>query len=59
MMTDNSCIQVKDLTFGYQKTQPILQHIDIHLTAGDRCLLVGPNGSGWFQTSLFDVSFYL
>jgi ABC-type Mn2+/Zn2+ transport system ATPase subunit len=51
---DSSDILVKDLTFGYTKTEAVLHHIDMRLRAGDRCLLVGPNGSGGNIFRIFD-----
>lgn len=42
-------INVNDLTFAYKKDQthsPVLQHINLQLIPGARCVLIGPNGSG-------------
>jgi ABC-type Mn2+/Zn2+ transport system ATPase subunit len=47
---DSSDILIKDLTFGYTKTEPV----HMRLRAGDRCLLVGPNGSGGNIFRIFD-----
>ena len=50
-MTDNTPdqplhISVKDLTFGYVGRPPVLQNLNMSLTNGARCLLVGANGAG-------------
>ena len=44
---DNS-IEVKDLTFAYDKDPDnvILNQLNLSLTTGSRCLLIGANGSG-------------
>jgi ABC-type transport system involved in cytochrome bd biosynthesis fused ATPase/permease subunit len=40
-------INVNDLTFRYQAGQrPILSNLNMQLTDGARCLLIGANGAG-------------
>lgn len=39
-------IHVKDLTFGYVGREPVLRHLNMQLTNGARCLLIGANGAG-------------
>lgn len=44
--TDPLHIDVKDLTFGYVGREPVLRHLNMQLTNGARCLLIGANGAG-------------
>jgi CCR4-NOT complex subunit CAF16 len=39
-------IDVKDLTFGYAGREPVLRNLNMQLTTGARCLLIGANGAG-------------
>ena len=39
-------INVRDLTFGYVGREPVLRHLNMQLTNGARCLLIGANGAG-------------
>ena len=39
-------IDVKDLTFGYVGREPVLRNLNMQLTNGARCLLIGANGAG-------------
>jgi ABC-type uncharacterized transport system ATPase subunit len=39
-------INVKDLTFGYVGREPVLRNLNMQLTNGARCLLIGANGAG-------------
>ncbi len=39
-------IDVKDLTFGYVGREPVLKNLNMQLTNGARCLLIGANGAG-------------
>jgi ABC-type bacteriocin/lantibiotic exporter with double-glycine peptidase domain len=39
-------VNVKDLTFGYPDRPPVLQNLNVQLTGGARCLLIGANGAG-------------
>ena len=34
-------IDVKDLTFGYAGKEPVLRNLNMQLTNGARCLLIG------------------
>ena len=39
-------INVKDLVFNYPGREPILRSLNMQLTNGARCLLIGANGAG-------------
>lgn len=39
-------IDVNDLTFGYAGREPVLRNLNMQLTNGARCLLIGANGAG-------------
>lgn len=39
-------IDIKDLTFGYPGREPVLRNLNMKLTNGARCLLIGANGAG-------------
>jgi CCR4-NOT complex subunit CAF16 len=39
-------IDVNDLTFGYPGKEPVLRNLNMQLTNGARCLLIGANGAG-------------
>jgi len=39
-------IDIKDLTFGYAGRDPVLKNLNVQLTDGARCLLIGANGAG-------------
>ena len=39
-------VNVKDLTFGYVGREPVLRNLNMQLTDGARCLLIGANGAG-------------
>lgn len=39
-------INVSDLTFGYVGREPVLRNLNMQLTNGARCLLIGANGAG-------------
>jgi|TARA_B100002051_G_scaffold260353_1_gene280772 ATP-binding cassette subfamily B protein len=36
----------EDVCFSYRPDEPILQHLNLHITAGEHVALVGPTGSG-------------
>ncbi|RYG69416.1 ATP-binding cassette domain-containing protein [archaeon] len=50
MMTQESTsplhIDVNDLTFAYPGKEPVLRSLNMQLTDGARCLLIGANGAG-------------
>ena len=39
-------INVQNLTFGYPDQDPVLRNLNMQLTDGARCLLIGANGAG-------------
>merc|ERR1719223_1568329 len=39
-------INVNNLTFGYTGREPVLRDLNMQLTDGARCLLIGANGAG-------------
>ena len=39
-------IDVQNLTFGYAGREPVLRNLNMQLTDGARCLLIGANGAG-------------
>jgi len=39
-------IQMSDVSFGYTKDKPLLQHIDLDVQLDSRIGIVGPNGAG-------------
>lgn len=39
-------VNIVDLTFSYPGREPVLRNLNLQLTNGARCLLVGANGSG-------------
>ena len=43
-LKDAMHIDVKNLTFGYAGRKPVLKNLNMQLTDGDRCLLIGANG---------------
>lgn len=45
-------VDVKDLFFSYGGP-PIIDHMDLQLDAGNRCILVGANGAG--KTTLLKI----
>jgi len=51
MTTENSAeppldVDIKNLTFSYPGREPVLRNLNLQLTNGARCLLIGANGSG-------------
>ena len=39
-------INVDNLTFGYAGREPVLRNLNMQLSNGARCLLIGANGAG-------------
>ena len=39
-------VEFKDVTFAYEEGMNILEHIDLHVKAGESIALVGPTGAG-------------
>jgi len=42
----NDVLQVKDLSFAYEKGNPLFSNISFSVNRGDRIALIGPNGIG-------------
>lgn len=58
MECDQTAISINDLNFcypnGYIAMPPVLQHVDLNLKPGSRCLLLGSNGAG--KTTLLNIA---
>ena len=39
-------IEVRELSFAYDSSQPVLTSLTFHVEPGELCALVGPSGSG-------------
>ena len=39
-------VAFEDVTFGYEEGQVVLEHMDLHVKAGESIALVGPTGAG-------------
>ena len=48
---ENTVINLTKLSFGYNKSEPILNNLNLKILAGERVGLIGPNGAG--KTTLF------
>ena len=46
-------IDLNDITYLYPDGTPGLNHVSLHLQAGECCVLTGPNGSG--KSTLFRI----
>ncbi|MCY7966949.1 ABC transporter ATP-binding protein/permease [Bacillus haynesii] len=51
-------IVFKNVTFGYEKHKPVLQGIDLSITAGETVAFVGPSGAGKTTISSLIPRFY-
>ncbi|MCO4845013.1 MAG: ABC transporter ATP-binding protein [Sulfurovum sp.] len=51
-------IEIKDLSFSYQKKKSILTHINMHISKGAKIAIVGASGSGKTTLSNILVGFY-
>jgi ABC-type Mn2+/Zn2+ transport system ATPase subunit len=45
-MQSNYAVEVKNLSFSYSKAKTILKSVNFNVLLGERCLLVGLNGTG-------------
>ncbi|MBT1182194.1 ABC transporter ATP-binding protein [Bifidobacterium sp. CP2] len=48
-----TAVRVTDMTFGYRRNKPVLEHIDLDVPAGQSLGILGYNGVG--KTTLFGV----
>ena len=39
-------VELRGVTFGYAPERPVLRDLDLHVSAGQRVVVVGPSGSG-------------
>lgn len=46
MSSLNGEVEIKDMTFGYEKTKPVLYDINLHVKPGEMIGLVGHSGAG-------------
>lgn len=51
-------VSFDDVSFGYLRSQPVLDSFDLHIAAGETVALVGPSGSGKSTVSLLLPRFY-
>lgn len=50
---DIRCIELRDVSFAYDPSRPVLQHIDLTVRRGETIAIVGPTGGG--KTTLVNL----
>jgi ATP-binding cassette, subfamily B, multidrug efflux pump len=53
LKTSTGHVRLEDVTFGYEKDQPILKKVNIEVSPGETIALVGPTGAG--KTSVINM----
>src|SRR5581483_3867041 len=51
-------IDFEDVSFGYLADRPVVEHVDLHITAGETVALVGPTGAGKSTLAKLVTRFY-
>jgi ATP-binding cassette subfamily B protein len=51
-------IRFDDVTFGYDPSRPVLEHVDLHIVPGETFALVGPTGAGKSTIAKLVTRFY-
>ena len=51
--TDRSCVELKDVSFGYERDNPVLENLSLKVAVGEQVTLVGRTGAG--KSTLFKL----
>lgn len=43
---ERTILEIKNLTFGYQQTKPVLENVNLKVSEGEHIILLGESGSG-------------
>jgi peptide/nickel transport system ATP-binding protein len=52
-MSENSVLEIRDLTFGYNNAPLLYENFSLHVNKGEIISIVGPSGSG--KSTLFEL----